>query len=168
MSAPPCRIAPAVHSRAAQGSTATTRSAEASSSSIPRSAPNGISATSAVRSTCITSAWHWPRSAGRQACLDGGHESGCIRLGSRPEPAEHRAVRTDKELLEVPLHVAGLAAGVGHGCELGVDRVPAVAVDLDLLEHRECDAVRCRAELGDLLWAARFLAHELIAGETDD
>ena len=39
----------------------------------------------------------------------------------------------DQELLEVPADVAGVAVGVGDVGQLGVERVPAVAVDLDLL-----------------------------------
>ena len=61
-----------------------------------------------------------------------------------------------------------VALGVGQRGQLGVDRVPVRAVDLDLLEHRERDAVGGRAELGDLLGAARLLPAELVAGEADD
>ena len=73
-----------------------------------------------------------------------------------------------QELLEVPLDVTGLAVGVGEGGQLLVDRVPVVAVDVDLLEHREGDPVGGRAERGDLLGAPGLLCAELVAGEAED
>ena len=57
---------------------------------------------------------------------------------------------------------------VGERDQLLVDRVAAVAVDLDLLEHRERDAVGGRAEGGDLLGGPGLLGAELIAGEAED
>ena len=77
------------------------------------------------------------------------------------------ALRVDEELLEVPADVAVVAVGVGDRRQLLVDRVPAGAVDLDLLEHRERHAVARRAERGDLLGAARLLAAELVAREAE-
>jgi hypothetical protein len=74
----------------------------------------------------------------------------------------------DQELLKVPLDVAGLAGRVGHGGQLGIERVPARAVDLDLLEHREADPVVDRAELTDLFRGAGLLPAELVAGEAND
>ena len=74
----------------------------------------------------------------------------------------------DEELLEVPADVAAVALGVGDLGELGVDRVPVVAVDVDLLHQRERDAVGGRAERLDLLGDARLLAAELVAREADD
>ncbi len=54
------------------------------------------------------------------------------------EPADDLAARADQELLEVPPDVTGVAVGrVGGLHELLVQRVTAVAVDLDLLEQRE-------------------------------
>ena len=47
-------------------------------------------------------------------------------------------------------------------------RVGVGAVDLDLGHHREAHAVVQLAEGGDLLVAARVLAAELVARETDD
>ena len=46
-------------------------------------------------------------------------------------------------------------------------RVTALAVDVDLLEHRERDAVGARAERGDLLRRARLLTTELVAREAE-
>src|SRR3546814_12893131 len=83
-----------------------------------------------------------------------------LDLGAEPGDL---AVGRYQELLEVPGHVAVLALGVWHGGELGVERVLPLAVDLDLLGHREGDAVGGRAEGGDLLGRARLLAHELVA-----
>ena len=74
----------------------------------------------------------------------------------------------DEELLEVPLDVAVAAVGVGHGGELGVERVAPVAVHLDLLGQRERDAVGGGAERGDLLGAARLLSAELVARHAED
>ena len=85
----------------------------------------------------------------------------------RSEPGD-RAVGADEELLEVPADVAGVPLGVGDVGELGVDRVPAGAVDLDLLEHRERHAVGRRAERLDLLGGARLLPAELVAREAED
>ena len=49
-----------------------------------------------------------------QHCLDSGDHLG--RVGHRPraEPVDRCSAGGDEELLEVPLHVAGLAAGVGR------------------------------------------------------
>src|SRR5690606_34522133 len=84
------------------------------------------------------------------------------------------AVGGDEELLEVPLHVPGLGGlleaalvGVGRLDQRGVERVPALAVDLDLLGHREADAVRRGAERLDLLGRAGLLLAELVAGHAD-
>src|SRR5690606_35942950 len=44
----------------------------------------------------------------------------------------------------------------------------ALAVDLDLREHREADAVVHPAELADLLLRAGLLVPELVAGEAQD
>ena len=91
-----------------------------------------------------------------------------MRLDARVEPGHDGAVGGEQELLEVPLHVADPALLVGHRDQLVVDLVPALAVDVDLLGHREGDAVRRRAELGDLLGRPRLLAAELVARDTDD
>ena len=73
----------------------------------------------------------------------------------------------EEELLEVPADVARVAVGVGRLGQLGVERVAARPVDLELLEHRERDAVAHRAERLDLLGRARLLAAELVAREPE-
>src|SRR5690242_15345375 len=86
-----------------------------------------------------------------------------LRLDAGTEPGDDLARRTDEELLEVPADVAVVALRVRDVHQLGVQRVPGIAVDVDLLGEREGDAVRGRTELRDLLRAARLLAAELIA-----
>ena len=52
--------------------------------------------------------------------------------------------------------------------EPGEERVRVVAVDVDLGEHREGDAVVALAERRDLGLVARLLVAELVAGEAED
>ena len=59
-----------------------------------------------------------------------------------------------------------MAVGVSDADQLGVDRMTVIAIHVNLLEHREANAVRGRAELLDLLGRTRLLTHELIAGKT--
>ena len=61
-----------------------------------------------------------------------------------------------------------MALAVGDLGERCVDRVLIIAVDVDLLHHRERHAVGGGAEGLDLLGAARLLAAELVAREPDD
>ena len=95
-------------------------------------------------------------------------DAGVVGLDRGVEPRHHAAVGVEDELLEVPGDVAGAALLVGGLRELVVQRVPALAVHLDLLGHRERDAVGGRAELRDLVGAARLLATELVARKADD
>src|SRR4051794_8636342 len=88
----------------------------------------------------------WSR-PGRRHGLDGVDEPGVLRLHAGAEPGDHGAVGGDQELLEVPRDVVGLAVLVGGPHEGPVDLVAALAVDVDLLGHRERHAVRRRAEL---------------------
>lgn len=60
-----------------------------------------------------------------------------------------------------------VAAGVQEVDDFTIERVAVLAVDLDLLRHREGDTVCRRTELGNLLGAARLLAHELIGWYAD-
>src|SRR5262249_15741908 len=66
---------------------------------------------------------------------------GALGLDQRGEALDDLAVAPDEELLEVPADVAGVTFGVGRWSELLVERVPAVAVHLDLLGHRELHVV---------------------------
>ena len=70
-----------------------------------------------------------------QRGLNGLDDLGCIGLGTRAEAGDHLAVGADEELLEVPLHVAGLARGVGGLGERGIQRVAVIAVDVGLLQQ---------------------------------
>src|SRR5215207_3945766 len=78
-----------------------------------------------------------------------------------------RAVGGDDEFFEVPTNVARLAARICDRRERLVDFVAARSVDFDLLGDRERDAVVRRAELLDLLGAARLLTAELVARKSD-
>src|SRR5215469_8420788 len=175
ISAPPCKIPPAVQRRGAHGSTATTRSELASSRRIPRSPAKGINSTSASRSAAMRLVCQPPDKPAcyaawlrRQVGLDGVNELGRLRCRQRTEARDHCAVGPHQELLEVPLDVSGLTLSIGSHRQLVIDRVPAWPVDLDLLEHRETDPVCRRAELGDLLSAAGLLTAELVAREAHD
>src|SRR5262249_30426305 len=102
-----------------------------------------------------------------QAVLDRRDHRRIIRRGPRAEARHRLAIGRHHELLEVPLHVARLALGVGDRGEDLVDRVALVAVDVDLLHHREGDAVGRAAEGLDLLGGAGLLVTELVAREAD-
>ena len=54
-----------------------------------------------------------------------------------------------------------------YAAERGVERVATVAVDLDFGEQRKADLVAGLAEVEDLLFGARLLAPELVAGEAE-
>src|SRR5690606_15239372 len=110
----------------------------------------------------------WRVFSGREGLLDGGDDLVRLRLDLGREARRDRAVGRDQELLEVPADVAGVAAGVGRADQAPVERVAPLAVDLDLLGHREGDTVGGRAELGDLLRGAGLLAHELVAWHPED
>ena len=76
-----------------------------------------------------------------------------VGFGARTEPLDHLATGCEQELLEVPLHVARLAFGVGGLRQLGEQRVTVRAVDVGFGEQREGDAVGGGAEGLDLLGA---------------
>jgi hypothetical protein len=88
--------------------------------------------------------------------------------GDRREPLDHVALLVDEELLEVPGDVGAVAlAWLGVLQDL-VEGSGAVAVDLDLGEHREVDVVLRLHELEDLLRGSGLLLAELVARETED
>src|SRR5256885_308063 len=103
----------------------------------------------------------------RELGLDGRDQRGVVGRHLRAEATHHLAVRRHQELLEVPLHVAGLAIGVGLLLELGEDRVLLRTVHVDLLEQRDPPVVVGVAEVSDLLGRAGLLAHELVAREAE-
>src|SRR4051794_6482747 len=108
----------------------------------------------------------WIQSAG-QGLLDGLDELGRLGVDHRAE-ADRLTARRDEELLEVPADVARVPVGrVRRVDELLVERVATVAVHLDLLGHREGDAVRRRAERLDLVRGAGLLLAELVAGDAE-
>src|SRR4051794_13852983 len=125
-----------------------------------------------VRTRC------WPRyravQRARRAPGTGPGGSGCERLFDvggdllrRRRGAvalDHGAVLADQELGEVPLDLVAEDAALLLP-QPGEQRVRVVAVDVDLLEHREADAVVALAERADLVVAAGVLAAELVAGE---
>src|SRR5215218_2654907 len=108
-----------------------------------------------------------PVGSAREYGLDGRPHLGGVRLGAGAEAGDDLAVGRQQELLEVPLDVSCFALGVRRGRQLAVQRVRSRAVELGLLGHREGDAVRRRAELGDLLGRTGLLAHELVARDPD-
>src|SRR5450759_4132260 len=105
----------------------------------------------------------WSAGCG-QGSLDQLDDLGRIRLNCRAK-AVNDACASDEELLEVPLHLAGLAPGILRLGQLGVEGVLGASVHPDLLEHGERDGVLLRAELLDGLGAAELL-QELVARET--
>lgn len=91
-----------------------------------------------------------------------------LRLRQTRPPPNNLAVRRDQELLKVPLdtlqaqHAGLLLLHPGpHGGR-------AVAVDVQLAQHGEGDAVVDLAEGLDVVVGAGVLAAELVAGEADD
>ena len=90
-------------------------------------------------------------------------------LGRRDgrEPLDHVAARVDEKLLEVPGDLGAVAVAGLFALEPLVQRGGAVAVDLELAEHRERDVVLGRCELEDLCIGARFLGAELVAREAE-
>src|ERR1700689_704533 len=91
---------------------------------------------------------------GPERCGGSGGQGGGDRLDDRgvlglragAEATDDLAGGGDDELLEVPHDVAGLALAAGDLGQLGVDRVPAVAVHVDLFEHRERPPVGARPD----------------------
>src|ERR1039457_515255 len=107
------------------------------------------------------------RGSGGEVGRDGVHDHGVLGVGAGPESGHHFADRRHEELLEVPRDVAGVALGVLGLGQLLVERVPGLAVHVDLLEEREGHAVIGRAELDDLLGTPGLLAGELVAREAE-
>jgi hypothetical protein len=88
--------------------------------------------------------------------------------GGGREPPHDVPLAVDEELLEVPGDVGAVAlAWLGVLQDL-VEGSGAVAVDLDLGEHREVDVVLRLHELEDLLRGSGLLLAELVARETED
>src|SRR4051794_17542217 len=118
--------------------------------------------------------WRWNCSTVASGALAGqdpfdvGHERGVVGCHHGRVAGDDLAVGRDEELLEVPADVAVVALHIGRPGELGIERMAAGAVHVDLLEHRERDAVVERAELLDLVGRARLLAAELVAREPED
>jgi len=88
--------------------------------------------------------------------------------GGRSEPLDHVAGTVDEELLEIPGDLCTVASAGLFGLEPLVQRDRTIAVDLDLVEHRERHVELGRGELEDLGVGSGFLAAELVARETED
>ena len=84
------------------------------------------------------------------------------------ENGEHVAVAATRNFSKFQRMSPVVAFGVGGLRELLVQRVPAVAVDLDLLGERERHVVVRAAERLDLVGRARLLLAELVARDADD
>src|SRR5699024_234833 len=108
------------------------------------------------------------RRSDRQDVLDGLGQLRRAGLDLGAKAGDHLTLRVQHELLEVPLHVAGLAVGVGGFGQLGVQRVSVLAVDVDLGRQRARDPVLAAGGLLDLLLVARLLPHELVGREAED
>src|SRR5690349_13264444 len=85
----------------------------------------------------------------------------------RAVAAHHFAVARDEELREVPLDRLRPHQARRFALHPVVERARALAVDLDLLEHRESDVVVQLAEVGDFLGIARLLRAELVARKAE-
>src|SRR5688500_6894546 len=75
------------------------------------------------------------------------------------------SVAADQELAEVPLDRADAEEAALLILQPFPQRVRAVAVDVDLGEHREVNVVGERAEVLDLGFVAGLLMAELVAGK---
>src|SRR5690606_25382989 len=80
---------------------------------------------------------------------------------------QHASVATDQELGEVPLDRIDPEQATLLALEPGPQRMRTRAVDLDLGEHREIDAVVERAEGPDPGLVARLLVAELVARKAE-
>jgi len=108
------------------------------------------------------------RRSGREDRLDGAKDLLGLRKDQRTEPCDNRSFGRDEELLEVPLDLTGLAAGVWDGRELLVERVLPLTIYVDLLGDGEGHAIGQRTERRDLVGRSRLLATELVARDAED
>src|SRR3954468_18908530 len=99
---------------------------------------------------------------GDQGPFDGGRNR--LRRGDWRKSAQDRAVSANQELGEVPLDGAGQQTPF-FALQEPVQRVGAAAVDLDLGEQREADAITGIAEGANIIVAAWLLMTKLIARE---
>lgn len=83
-------------------------------------------------------------------------------------PVDDLSIASDQELLKVPLDPLHTQQTGLFVLEPLKRRVRFVAVDVDLAEHRERDAVVDHAELLDVVVGAWVLSTKLVAGEADD
>ena len=87
--------------------------------------------------------------------------------GDRREPLDHVALLVDEELLEVPGDLGAVTVARLLSLEPLLQGRSSVAVDLDLVEHRERDIELRGDELEDLLVGSGLLGAELIARESE-
>lgn len=74
----------------------------------------------------------------------------------------------DEKLCEVPFDHLGAEDARLFGSQVLKERVRIFAVDIDLTEHREFDAIVELAEFLDLVGGAGFLRTELVAGKAQN
>lgn len=98
--------------------------------------------------------------------LDGGLKTS--RGLERGVSVDNVAMLVDEELLKVPLDASEAQQTGLLLLEVDVDGIGVVAVDIDLLEHREGDAVVELAEGRNVVGRTGLLAAKLVAGEADD
>src|SRR5665213_2531024 len=80
-------------------------------------------------------------------------------------PRHHLACAIDHELGEIPFDRGAQQAGL-LALQVAIERMGALAIDVDLVEHWKADGIVAGAELADLFGVARFLAAELITGKS--
>ena len=91
-----------------------------------------------------------------------------VRLTYARPTLFHQSVRTDQELLEVPLDSLQSQETGSLGLHPFPERVGARAVDVQLLKHGEGDAVVDQTEGVDLGVGAWILGAELVARKGED
>ncbi len=94
-----------------------------------------------------------------QKSLDCLYHPCCGRFRWRRKPIDEMAVRTDQIFMEVPTRLAG-KSDLTRGP--AIERVRGVAFDLNLVRHREVDAVIDLAERADLICRTWLLATEIV------
>src|SRR3989338_9640845 len=100
-----------------------------------------------------------------QGFLYGQHQRRVIGGGTRAEARQHPTILADQELLEVPGDIPREFRALAR--QQTVQRVPLMAVDLQLVTQRKADAVGAAAKGLDLGFAARLLPGELVAGQPE-
>src|SRR6185295_17805716 len=100
----------------------------------------------------------------RQHFLDVGRYA--LRFRPRAVAPDDLSVAPNQKLREIPFDRPGAEKTRRSGCQPLVERVGTGAIDLDLFEHREGDAVIFLAERSDIGRFTGLLLAELVAGKS--